>query len=45
MAYGYLPAELAVEGTEVDIIYFGERFRARVAPDPLFDPKMERMKA
>ncbi|HKX75676.1 MAG TPA: FAD-dependent oxidoreductase [Acidimicrobiia bacterium] len=45
IAYGYLPAELAVEGTEVDIIYFGERFRARVAPDPLFDPKMERMKA
>jgi glycine cleavage system aminomethyltransferase T len=45
IAYGYLPAELAVEGTPTDIIYFGERFSARVAPDPLFDPKMERMKA
>jgi heterotetrameric sarcosine oxidase gamma subunit len=45
IAYGYLPIECAVEGTPLDIIYFGERFGAVVSPDPLFDPKMTRMKA
>jgi glycine cleavage system aminomethyltransferase T len=44
IAYGYLPAETAVEGTKVEVIYFGERLSATVAPDPLFDPKMTRMK-
>jgi len=42
--YGYIPATLAVEGTPLEIIYFGERFEAIVAADPLFDPKMLRMK-
>jgi heterotetrameric sarcosine oxidase gamma subunit len=45
IAYGYLPVEYAVEGTRLDIVYFGERHHAVVAPDPLFDPKMTRMKA
>jgi heterotetrameric sarcosine oxidase gamma subunit len=45
IAYGYLPVEYAVEGTKLEIIYFGERFGATVAADPLFDPKMSRMKA
>lgn len=45
IAYGYLPAEYAVEGTQLEIIYFGDRFGATVAADPLFDPKMSRMKA
>ena len=44
IVYGYLPTSLAVEGTRLEIIYFGERFEARVAADPLFDPKMLRMK-
>jgi glycine cleavage system aminomethyltransferase T len=44
IAYGYLPSDLAVEGTRLEIIYFGERTPATVAPDPLFDPKMARMK-
>jgi glycine cleavage system aminomethyltransferase T/glycine/D-amino acid oxidase-like deaminating enzyme len=44
IAYGYLPTEAAVEGTKVEVIYFGERLSATVAPDPLFDPKMTRMK-
>lgn len=44
IAYGYLPAALAVEGTRLEVEYFGERIGATVAPDPLFDPKMERMK-
>ena len=45
IVYGYLPAEFATEGTSVEIVYFGERYGATVAADPLFDPKMARMKA
>lgn len=45
IVYGYLPSEFASEGTRLDVIYFGERYGATVAPDPLFDPKMARMKA
>jgi glycine cleavage system aminomethyltransferase T len=44
IVYGYIPASLAVEGNPLEIIYFGERFQAMVAADPLFDPKMLRMK-
>jgi glycine cleavage system aminomethyltransferase T len=43
--YGYLPADLAVEGTPVEVEYFDERHPARVAVEPLWDPKMERLKA
>ena len=42
--YGYLPIDYAAEGTRLEIIYFGERWGATVAPDPLFDPKMTRMR-
>ncbi len=45
IAYGYLPPAHAGEGTALDVKYFGERHPATVAADPLFDPKMERMKA
>ncbi|MDP9297047.1 MAG: FAD-dependent oxidoreductase [Actinomycetota bacterium] len=45
MVYGYLPVELASEGTPVEIEYFGERYAATVAADPLVDPKGERLKA
>ena len=45
IAYGYLPAELAVEGTPVEVEYFGERYPATVAPEPLWDPKGERLRA
>lgn len=45
IVYGYLPPEYAVEGTKLEIVYFGDRFGATVAADPLFDPKMSRMKA
>lgn len=44
IAYGYLPGELAREGTELEVIYFGERLPARVGADPLFDPKMTRLR-
>ncbi len=45
VAYGYLPVDVAVEGTPVGIDYFGERYPATVAADPLVDPKGERLKA
>jgi dimethylglycine oxidase len=44
IAYGYLPAELATEGTKVEIEYFDEQYPATVATEPLVDPKGERLK-
>ena len=44
IVYGYLPVELADEGTPVEVEYFGERHAATVAADPLWDPKGERQK-
>jgi glycine cleavage system aminomethyltransferase T len=45
IAYGYLPVELAVEGTPVEVEYFGDRLPATVAAEPLWDPKGERLRA
>jgi dimethylglycine oxidase len=45
IVYGYLPAAVAVDGTPVEVEYFGMRHAATVAADPLFDPKGERLKA
>jgi len=45
IVYGYLPVELASEGTSVDVEYFGERRSVTVAADPLWDPKGERLRA
>ena len=42
--YGYLPAELAVEGIPIEVEYFGERLAATVTNEPLWDPKGERQK-
>lgn len=44
IAYGYLPAEQATEGTELEIMIQGQRYPAVVAADPLFDPDSKRMK-
>jgi glycine cleavage system aminomethyltransferase T/glycine/D-amino acid oxidase-like deaminating enzyme len=44
IVYGYLPADLAVEGTPVEVEYFDTRLPATVAADPLFDPKGERLR-
>jgi glycine cleavage system aminomethyltransferase T len=44
IVYGYLPVELATEGTRVEVEYFDERFPATVAAEPLFDPKGARLK-
>jgi glycine cleavage system aminomethyltransferase T/glycine/D-amino acid oxidase-like deaminating enzyme len=43
IAYGYLPAELAVPGTQVAVEYFGEACPATVAAEPLFDPERRRL--
>src|SRR5207342_842618 len=45
IVYGYLPVDLASEGTAVEVEYFGERYAATVAADPLWDPQGERQKA
>jgi glycine cleavage system aminomethyltransferase T len=45
IVYGYLPATIAAEGTPVEVEYFGNRYAATVAADPLFDPKGERLRA
>jgi glycine cleavage system aminomethyltransferase T len=44
IAYAWLPAELAVPGRSVEIGYFDQRVRAVVADEPLFDPKMTRLR-
>ncbi|MFJ8961577.1 FAD-dependent oxidoreductase [Lentzea sp. NPDC102401] len=45
IAYAWLPAEVAVEGTPVEIEYFGELVPAVVAAEPLFDPEMKRIRS
>ncbi|WP_089942402.1 GcvT family protein [Candidatus Entotheonella palauensis] len=44
LAYGYLPLSFAAPGTHVEIEYFGKRYPATVADEPLFDPAMTRLK-
>ncbi|WP_250005852.1 FAD-dependent oxidoreductase [Actinoplanes sp. M2I2] len=45
IAYAWLPAALAVPGTEVSIGYFDRRLGATVAAEPLVDPRHERLRA
>ena len=45
IVYGYLPMNYTEVGTSVDILYFGERLQATVAPEPLYDPEGKKMKA
>jgi glycine cleavage system aminomethyltransferase T/glycine/D-amino acid oxidase-like deaminating enzyme len=45
IAYSYLPVEVAAPGTAVEVEYFGDRLAATVSTEPLWDPKMERMRA
>ena len=39
IVYSYLPAELAVEGTPMEVEYFGDRLAATVTNEPLWDPR------
>jgi glycine cleavage system aminomethyltransferase T len=45
IAYAWLPTSVADGGAMLEIEYFGQRYPARVAADPLFDPQMQRMRA
>ena len=45
IVYGYLPMSHTEPGTSVDVLYFGERLKATVAQEPLFDPQGTKMKA
>jgi dimethylglycine dehydrogenase len=44
VAYGFLPVELIREGAEVEIEILGDRRRATLYTEPLFDPNGERMR-
>ncbi len=44
VAYAWLPASAAVPGTALHLEYFGEKVPATVAEEPLFDPKMTRIR-
>ena len=45
IAYAYLPAESSEPGTVAEVEIFGERVRAEVASEPLFDSNGERLRA
>ena len=45
IAYAYLPVRFSAENTQLEVEYFNERFPATVSREPLWDPKMARMKA
>ncbi|HET8526770.1 MAG TPA: FAD-dependent oxidoreductase, partial [Actinomycetota bacterium] len=45
IAYAYLPSELAVTGTWLEVEVFGEWIGAEVADEPFYDPKGERIRA
>jgi 4-methylaminobutanoate oxidase (formaldehyde-forming) len=44
IAYGYLPVEYAEPGTDLDILWFGERIPATVTREPLYDPNNSKIK-
>jgi glycine cleavage system aminomethyltransferase T len=43
IAYAYLPSAVT-EGAVVEIEYFGERVKATVTAEPLYDPQMTRLR-
>jgi len=43
IAYAYLPVPIG-EGDVVEIEYFGQRIKATVTPEPLYDPEMSRLR-
>jgi len=45
IAYAWVPPGCSEPGTPLHIEYFGERLPATASTEPLFDPKMERMRA
>ena len=45
IAYAYVPAELAEPGRRMSVDIFGEWVDAEIRPEPLYDPKGERVRA
>ncbi len=45
IAFAYLPVDLAVAGTRVEVGVFGDWLGATVTKDPLYDPRSERVRA
>jgi len=43
IAYAYLPSSVT-EGQSVELEYFSKRIKATVRPEPLYDPKMTRLR-
>ncbi len=43
IAFAYLPVEQAAPGTELEVEILGERRSATVVPQPLYDPRNERL--
>jgi dimethylglycine dehydrogenase len=44
IAFAYLPLALAAPGQELEVVILGERRRAVVAEEPLYDPANERLR-
>jgi dimethylglycine oxidase len=44
IAYAWLPSSLAVPGMRLSVGYFDRKLPATVAAEPLFDPKLERIR-
>ena len=44
IAYGYVPVGVAKVGKALEVVYFGRKYKATVAREPLFDPSQERLK-
>ncbi len=45
LAFAYVEPKLAQAGNEFDILLLGERHRARIIPEPIWDPRNERLRA
>ncbi|MCH8060691.1 MAG: FAD-dependent oxidoreductase [Proteobacteria bacterium] len=45
LGFGYVTPDLASAGTELDIALLGDRYKARVLKDPVYDPANERLRA
>jgi 4-methylaminobutanoate oxidase (formaldehyde-forming) len=44
IAFAYLPLELTTEGTEAEVLVFGNWIKAIIKKSPLYDPKGEKVK-
>jgi dimethylglycine dehydrogenase len=45
LAFAYVPPEMTAPGTHFEILVFGERRKARIIPESIWDPANERLKA